>query len=50
MLDLKHLAEEVAEMGKSEQHQLANRLAVLIGHLTPVSILIFSPKRAMRYA
>jgi hypothetical protein len=38
MLDLEHLAEEVADMGKSEQRELASRLAVLMGHLLKLQI------------
>ncbi|EXJ13400.1 DUF29 domain-containing protein [Imhoffiella purpurea] len=38
LLDLEHLAEEVADMGKSEQRELAHRLAVLIGHLLKLQI------------
>lgn len=33
MLDLKHLAEEIEDVGKSEQRELANRMAVLLMHL-----------------
>nr|WP_194374842.1 DUF29 domain-containing protein [Thiospirillum jenense] len=32
-LDLEHLADEIADVGKSEQRELISRLAVLIGHL-----------------
>lgn len=38
MLDLEHLAEEVADMGKSEQRELASRLAVLMGHLLKLQV------------
>lgn len=38
MLDLKHLAEEVADMGKSEQRELSHRLAVLIGHVLKLQV------------
>jgi len=31
--DLEHIAEEIEDMGKREQHQLESRLAVLITHL-----------------
>lgn len=33
LLDLEHLAEEIEDVGKSEQRELANRLAVLLAHL-----------------
>jgi hypothetical protein len=39
-LDLEHLADEVADMGKSEQRELAHRLAVLIGHLLKLQIQV----------
>lgn len=32
-LDIAHLAEEIEEVGKSEQRELASRLAVLLSHL-----------------
>ena len=32
-LDLEHLAEEIDDVGKSEQRELASRMAVLIAHL-----------------
>lgn len=32
-LDLKHLAEEIEDVGKSEQRELASRVAVLLAHL-----------------
>ncbi len=32
-LDLEHLAEEIEEVGKSEQRELASRLALLLMHL-----------------
>jgi hypothetical protein len=32
-LDLQHLADEIEDVGKSEQRELANRMAVLLGHL-----------------
>ncbi|MBK1720596.1 DUF29 domain-containing protein [Thiocystis violacea] len=38
LLDLEHLAEEVADMGKSEQRELAHRLAILIGHLLKLEV------------
>lgn len=32
-LDIQHLADEIEDVGKSEQRELTNRLVVLIGHL-----------------
>lgn len=32
-LDLLHLAEEIEDVGKSEQRELANRMALLLAHL-----------------
>ncbi|MBN2885889.1 MAG: DUF29 domain-containing protein [Chromatiaceae bacterium] len=32
-LDLEHLAEEIEDVGKSEQRELISRLSILIGHL-----------------
>lgn len=32
-LDLEHLAEEIEAVGKSEQRELANRMAILLAHL-----------------
>lgn len=32
-LDLEHLAEEIEDVGKSEQRELASRMAVLLTHL-----------------
>ena len=32
-LDLEHLAEEIEDVGKSEQRELENRMAVLLAHL-----------------
>ena len=32
-LDLEHLAEEIEDVGKSEQRELVSRMAILIGHL-----------------
>lgn len=32
-IDSEHIAEEIESMGRSDQRELANRLAVLIGHL-----------------
>ncbi len=33
LLDIAHLAEEIEDLGKSEQRELANRIAVLLAHL-----------------
>ena len=33
LLDIVHLAEEIEDVGKSEQRELANRMAVLLAHL-----------------
>ncbi|RKP52599.1 DUF29 domain-containing protein [Trinickia fusca] len=32
-LDIEHIAEEIEDVGKSEQRELANRMAVLLSHL-----------------
>ena len=32
-LDLEHIAEEIEDVGKSEQRELTNRMALLIAHL-----------------
>jgi hypothetical protein len=32
-LDIQHLAEEIEDVGKSEQRELASRMAVLLAHL-----------------
>ncbi len=32
-LDLEHLAEEIEDVGKGEQRELANRMAILLAHL-----------------
>lgn len=32
-LDIEHIAEEIEDVGKSEQRELANRLALLLAHL-----------------
>ena len=32
LLDLEHLAEEIEDVGRSEQRELANRMAVLLAH------------------
>lgn len=33
LLDLEHIAEEIEDVGKSEQRELASRIAVLLAHL-----------------
>lgn len=33
LIDIEHIAEEIEDVGKSEQRELANRMAVLIAHL-----------------
>lgn len=33
LLDLEHIAEEIEDVGKSEQRELANRMALLLTHL-----------------
>lgn len=33
LLDVRHLAEEIEDVGKSEQRELASRMAVLLTHL-----------------
>ncbi len=33
LLDLEHIAEEIEDVGKSEQRELASRMAVLMSHL-----------------
>jgi len=33
LLDIAHLAEEIEDVGKSEQRELANRMALLLAHL-----------------
>ncbi|QEP45075.1 DUF29 domain-containing protein [Ectothiorhodospiraceae bacterium BW-2] len=33
LLDIEHLAEEIEDVGKSEQRELASRMAALIAHL-----------------
>ena len=32
-IDIEHIAEEIEDVGKSEQRELANRMAVLMAHL-----------------
>ena len=33
LLDIEHIAEEIGDVGKSEQRELADRMAVLLAHL-----------------
>jgi hypothetical protein len=33
VLDIEHLAEEIEDVGKSEQRELASRMAILLSHL-----------------
>ena len=33
LIDIEHIAEEIEDVGKSEQRELANRMAVLLAHL-----------------
>jgi len=33
LLDLEHIAEEIEDVGKSEQRELANRMSLLLAHL-----------------
>src|SRR5271165_1413041 len=33
-LDIEHLADEIEDVGKSEKRELANRMAVLLAHLS----------------
>ncbi|CBW74356.1 Hypothetical protein RBRH_01119 [Mycetohabitans rhizoxinica HKI 454] len=32
-IDIEHIAEEIEDVGKSEQRELANRMAILLAHL-----------------
>ena len=32
-LDIEHIAEEIEDVGKSEQRELASRMAILLAHL-----------------
>lgn len=42
LLDLAHIAEEIEDVGKSEQRELASRMAVLLAHLLKWA---FQPER-----
>ncbi len=44
-LDIEHLAEEIEDVGKSEQRELASRMAVLLAHLLKWQ---FQPERRSR--
>jgi len=43
--DIEHLAEEIEDMGKSQQHELTNRLRVVLAHLLKWR---FQPERRSR--
>jgi len=45
LLDIEHIAEEIEDVGKSEQRELANRMSVLIAHLLKWQ---FQPERQSR--
>lgn len=45
LLDVEHLAEEIEDVGKSEQRELASRMAVLLAHLLKWQ---FQPERRSR--
>ena len=45
LLDLEHIAEEIEDVGKSEQRELANRMALLMAHLLKRQ---FQPERQGR--
>jgi len=38
LLDLEHIAEEIEDVGKSEQRELSRRMAVLLAHLLNVAV------------
>lgn len=38
VFDKQHLADEIEDMGRSEQHALASRLAIVIAHLLKLQI------------
>ena len=40
-IDLTHLADEIEDMGRSEQRAFASRLAVIVAHLLKLQILLF---------
>lgn len=42
LLDIKHLADEIEDVGKSEQRELASRMAVLLAHLLKLK---YQPER-----
>ena len=44
-LDIEHIAEEIEDVGKIEQRELANRMVVLIAHLLKWQ---FQPERQSR--
>jgi len=45
LLDLEHIAEEIEDVGKSEQRELASRMALLLAHLLKWQ---FQPERQGR--
>lgn len=45
LLDLEHIAEEIEDVGKSEQRELASRMTLLIAHLLKWQ---FQPERRGR--
>ncbi|SJM91286.1 conserved hypothetical protein [Crenothrix polyspora] len=45
LLDIEHIAEEIEDVGKSEQRELANRMTVLMAHLLKWQ---FQPERQGR--
>jgi len=45
LLDLEHIAEEIEDVGKSEQRELASRMALLVAHLLKWQ---FQPERQGR--
>ncbi|MBF0203451.1 MAG: DUF29 domain-containing protein [Desulfamplus sp.] len=45
LLDIEHLAEEIEDVGKSEQRELSNRMIILIAHLLKWQ---FQPERQSR--
>ena len=38
LLDIEHIAEEIEDVGKSEQRELVSRIAVLLVHLLKVGV------------
>lgn len=49
LLDLEHIAEEIEDVGKSEQRELARRMAVLLAHFKwHTSLIAVAPIGAPR--